>query len=382
MRHQGLDLLPSFTILLVLLRHLWIPQELQEGWEWLWFLKRGGWIGVDIFFVLSGFLVSGLLFQEIRQTGRANTQRFLIRRAFKIYPQFWLLILYTIAAGAISQRTIPLRSLLGELFFLQNYIGKVWNHTWSLAVEEHFYFGIAFLVSCLVKCRGSAGIRYIPLAFWVVAGGSLALRLAADRSISGIEHTWLCYKSHFRIDSLLFGVFLAYFWYFGKLRESIMGLGGVTIWVIRTAGFVCLLPAFIWEFELNRIQFTYGLTLFYVGAGLILISVLPHQRISNSYVRNAAGLGAASYPVYLWHMSVNSWTNSLVQIGTENVELRFITYGILYICSSFVFGFIMFRLIDSPSLRIRDKLFPRGAAVVTSPETASLVFTDPRSHDQ
>src|SRR4029078_2606024 len=87
MRYQGLDLLRGIAILGVLFRHL----EIET-----WIAGPGGY-GVDLFFVLSGFLVSGLLFSEYKRYGKINPGRFLIRRGFKIYPSFYFFILMTIA---------------------------------------------------------------------------------------------------------------------------------------------------------------------------------------------------------------------------------------------------------------------------------------------
>lgn len=87
MRNLGLDILRFIAVALVLGRHLSLPM----GHSWLletW--KLGGWVEVDIFFVLSGFLISSLLFKEYIQNGTISAKRFLIRRGFKIDPAFSL----------------------------------------------------------------------------------------------------------------------------------------------------------------------------------------------------------------------------------------------------------------------------------------------------
>jgi len=134
-RLRELDFLRGIAIILVLIRHSSITQ----------FLVNIGWIGVDLFFVLSGFLVSGLLFKEYKVYGELNIKRFLIRRGFKIYPLFYVAAIPYILIK-ISESTFSLPLLLGDLFFLQNYVsnwGYLYAAGWSLAVEEHFYLGIA-----------------------------------------------------------------------------------------------------------------------------------------------------------------------------------------------------------------------------------------------
>ncbi len=86
MRNQTLDVLRAVAVLLVFSRH-------STG---ALLVSHLGWVGVDLFFVLSGFLVSGLLFREYQQDGQLLPGRFLIRRGFKIYPQFYLLVVVTI----------------------------------------------------------------------------------------------------------------------------------------------------------------------------------------------------------------------------------------------------------------------------------------------
>ncbi len=91
MRSKPIDALRAVAVILVLGRHAHFPATtLTDIWH------RGGWVGVDLFFVLSGFLVSGLLFREFQATGGVGWTRFVARRGFKIYPAFWCLIFFTI----------------------------------------------------------------------------------------------------------------------------------------------------------------------------------------------------------------------------------------------------------------------------------------------
>ncbi|MSP58983.1 MAG: acyltransferase [Myxococcales bacterium] len=126
-RSAAIDALRGVAILLVLGRH--IPEVLQLPAvvhtalaEW----RRFGWIGVDLFFVLSGFLVSGLLFREHQRHGRLFAGRFLIRRGFKIYPGFYLLLF---ATWLVLGRWLPPHALLSEGLFVQNYWLSAWAHT-------------------------------------------------------------------------------------------------------------------------------------------------------------------------------------------------------------------------------------------------------------
>src|SRR5712691_7279144 len=100
-RLKPIDILRAIAVLLVLGRHM-IPPPASAGWIFnrlarVW--ACGGWVGVDLFFVLSGFLVSGLLFREHEKFGRISVKHFVIRRGLQIYPAFWLLIAVTVAVA-------------------------------------------------------------------------------------------------------------------------------------------------------------------------------------------------------------------------------------------------------------------------------------------
>jgi len=138
-RLMQLDVLRGAAILLVLCRHGIVSSE-RAGWLkslsfHLWHL---GWTGVDLFFVLSGFLVGGLLFKEIRVSGRLNAKRFLVRRGFKIWPAYFVFLAFVfVRESRIKTHTVKgaLRALLPNLVHLQNYLGTPRPITWSLAVE-------------------------------------------------------------------------------------------------------------------------------------------------------------------------------------------------------------------------------------------------------
>ena len=121
-RSAALDALRALAVLLVLGRHFPEPPPGAALPAWLAVWQRGGWIGVDLFFVLSGFLVSGLLFREYRRFGEIRYGHFLARRGFKIYPAFYLMfgavLLY---AAHMGRAFVGWPVVLSEMFFVQNY---------------------------------------------------------------------------------------------------------------------------------------------------------------------------------------------------------------------------------------------------------------------
>ena len=152
-RNVNLDLMRVVAVLMVIFGHLPdAPRDLPKAIVWVAdFFRHYGGLGVDLFFVLSGFLVSGLLFPRVNFTrGRADVKRFLIRRGFR-YLSGVLCVRRRHGAAATQGRRHAdrARHRSPELLFIQNYGPHVWSHTWSLAVEEHFYPPLAAIVAAL-----------------------------------------------------------------------------------------------------------------------------------------------------------------------------------------------------------------------------------------
>lgn len=211
-RNVQLDVLRGIAILLVMGRHLEIPRPggaigaLADAWFTI------GWLGVDLFFVLSGFLIGGLLLMELDKHNTIAVSRFLIRRGLKIYPLYIVFIGYLVAMpmakamigggdvwAALSNR---LSTLWPNLLFRNNYIGtNPEGHTWSLAVEEHFYLTLPFVLVLLARKGLIRLLIPICLSSIVVC---LALRCASVWSNDSFAAT--VSATHLRIDALLSGV--------------------------------------------------------------------------------------------------------------------------------------------------------------------------------
>ncbi len=351
MRNPGLDLLRLLAIVLVLGRHLQgenLPATLQ-----LW--QRGGWIGVDLFFVLSGFLVSGLLFREQKRDGQIAIGRFLIRRALKIYPAFWFFLAFSCIALPLVGSAISWKACWGEWLFLQNYMGGLWPHTWSLAVEEHFYLLLAVVIGCCRIGKRDAPFPFIPTLFFVVAAACLGMRCANHWMCSEYSLATSLFPSHLRIDSLFFGVLVAYAWHYHNLEQRI---SSTPTWLLVAIGASLMSPAFVWSVDEHRWIAIYGVILLYLGSGCILLAALRVRRTDSLIVRGLQSLGAASYSIYLWHMPVNAFAFPAIYAWTGFSQFE--VYLASYLIGSLVFGWMMHRLVEAPVLVLRDRIFPSG----------------------
>ncbi len=372
-RFKQIDILRAVAVFLVLGRHMTpCPAETSGFLNYLtavW--AQGGWIGVDLFFVLSGFLVSGLLFREYEKFHELHIGRFLIRRAFKIYTPFWLLIGFNVLLLTLRHEHVPLRALASELLFVQNYGPAMWNHTWSLAAEEHFYLLLAFVFFVLARRLPAQPFRLIPTAFIVIAVSCLMLRVVGA-SLSTFDNRTHLFHSHLRLDGLFFGVLLAYgfhrhptefLWIARRFRYSLAGMG-----------VLLLLPAFCFPLEDTPFIYTYGLTLFYLGSGCLLVSTFGWQSPRRGLGAAVAYIGSHSYSVYLWHMAVAIWGTAAVGWLCSQSNNWFI-YAATYLMGSIAFGVGMAILTEFPILRIRDRLFPSRGISLNSDVTGCITAT-------
>jgi len=369
-RFKQIDILRAIAVFLVLGRHLEpCPPESSVFLNHItriW--AEGGWIGVDLFFVLSGFLVSGLLFREHEKYHELHIGHFLIRRGLKIYPPFWLLIGFTVFLVKLRYQQLPLgalaSALASELLFVQNYGRPMWNHTWSLAVEEHFYLLLAFGFFVLARRRSAQPFALIPAVFIAIALLCLMLRIVGALHSAFAEQTHI-FPSHLRLDGLFFGVLLSYAFH----RHPIKFLSAAQRfrYLLAGMGVALLLPAFYFP-QRTPFIFTYGLTLFYLGSGCLLVAALGWQAPTTRLASAVAYTGSHSYSVYLWHMPVALWGTAVISRLLSQHNNWFI-YTATYLMGSIAFGVGMAILTEFPVLRIRDSLFPSRGAPLSSDAT-------------
>jgi peptidoglycan/LPS O-acetylase OafA/YrhL len=361
-RLRELDFLRGIAILLVLMRH----QLLFE------FTRKMGWIGVDLFFVLSGFLVSGLLFKEYIRFGNIKPGLFLIRRGFKIYPIYYLTY-FLYLAPKIAKHQFELKGFLADLFFVQNYVwgwGYAYVPSWSLAVEEHFYFGFATLLYFVIKKNAfhfkdhlnSNKLGNFEIVLICIMVICLMMRLISaiyfpendDKNIT---------MSHLRMDSLLMGVFISYLYYFKNKCLTHFFNSYKTILIVFAVVLVAFTP-FI-DFEESFFVRTFGFTFLYIAFGIVLLYFLLEDNInrtlnkffSKHVVDSISKIGFSSYSIYIIHGVVN-FVFSVINVYFLKIQFNqgfvfFVTTAV----SVFV-GIFMTIHIEKYFLTIRDKKFP------------------------
>lgn len=357
-RLVALDALRAIAVFLVLGRHILdtntgFPDPLQYV---LGTWGEFGWIGVDLFFVLSGFLVSGLLFHEYQKHGTIEPLRFLGRRGLKIYPGFYALFVFTLL---YRRGSVPLGHYVSEALFVQNYFSHLWNHTWSLAVEEHFYLGLAVLLWRGSLLRGGK-TAFVWFPWFAVAVCAMTLGL---RTIIYLHspHGYLLFPTHYRLDALLFGALLSYLWSFHRPRVT--ELVRRFAWPVAIASAVLVTPCILLPVKDNTIVNTIGLTANYLGFGGVVILAVVYSETESAFtpvLQPLARIGFYSYSIYLWHMPINHLCRIYLKPRVGN-PLNVAAYLVL----SIVIGILAAKLIEIPVLKLRDRWLPSRVATAT-----------------
>ena len=356
-------------------------------------LNRMGWSGVDLFFVLSGFLVGGLLFKECLSTGGLDVRRFLVRRAFKIWPSYYLYLLYLAVLlhfTDLVDRAGSSKSLVPNLLHYQNYVIPPRGHTWSLAIEEHFYLILPLLLLLLVRPgKGAANrLNAFPWIVGAVAGVCLTLRYLTSFHTPWAQVTHY-FPTHLRIDSLFFGAALAYFYH---VRPEIIARLMRYRRLIFFVGLALIFPATLYQVR-TKIMSTIGFTAMYLGYGCILLSVvhtavgkgIGGRFLASRLARAIAFIGVYSYPIYLWH--IDCMTLPLKHLAKHGFlgglpgSLRWLAFMTIYIAGATLAGVIMGRIVEKPALKLRDRLFPSrtgpSLSVAKTEEPAAVLDAAP-----
>jgi len=362
-RNTSLDILRSLAILLVLCNHL-IPFQKNQTPHLvvklisgvISVLTLGGWCGVDLFFVLSGFLVSGLIFNEYSQTGKIRPARFLIRRGFKIYPGFIVFIGFTffiekIIKFHITGENYPAIDYLKDLLFLHNYLGGRWGITWSLDVEEAFYFLLpVFLLVMIATNKLSVKTLFLTYLFLLLFG------IAARQYLNVIYPKYnfdIHYGyTHYRLDALFYGVLLSYLYHHQKSLKAFIGKHQI---IIVGVSIILILPNFLFKRELNSWMSVVLLATNPIAFGGLIMPALDSNLplLSNKLL---AYIGKSSYAIYLWHLFLNGYAIKLC--SASNSPGHYFVYLAVYFISSIVVGILLTHLVETPFLNLRNRLFP------------------------
>jgi peptidoglycan/LPS O-acetylase OafA/YrhL/lysophospholipase L1-like esterase len=349
----GLDGLRAFAVIAVLLYHAeldWIP---------------GGFLGVDVFFVISGYLITSLLLAEHRNRGGVNLGQFYLRRARRLLPALFLVlaVVSLFAVVFLPDEVTKLRSdVVAALLYGTNWWQIFRNlsyfeasgrppllqHLWSLAVEEQFYLIWPLILAGMLKIWHG---RRRPMLIATLGGITLSIGLMIVLSISRgypieADPSRVYYGTDTRAFTLLIGAVLAMVWAPWRLSERI-AVGGR--WVLNVLGLVGLVGLAYMFTEVS--EFSTGL---YRGGFLvcsllsalaIAVTVHPAADLSRWFLgrQPMRWIGERSYGLYLWHWPVYMITRPQLDTGiTGNANL------VLRLSITVALAELSFRYVEQP----------------------------------
>ncbi|MFC6707299.1 acyltransferase family protein [Flexivirga alba] len=353
----ALDGLRGVAVIAVLGYHLGIP--------WL----HGGWLGVDVFFVLSGFLITSLLLHERHAWGRIDLPGFWLARARRLLPTLVLMLLSVSVVAAVwapaSRRSADAWDIFSAFFYVANWrlllsddqyfsslsMPSPVVHTWSLAIEEQFYLIFPLLLIVLLALAARSRRRH-----WIVAGAlavlaALSVWRMGALYVPGADPSRVYYGTDTRAFELLIGAVVAVLMggrAFGdRSRERDLlatGIDRVARWLAGPALLV-LVIGFIVLDDASAIPFRGGL------AVLCVLTVAPivagASRTGSVIQRLLAAeplrrVGLISYALYVWHWPV------IVFLNDGRLHLPAILRGLVELIVSVTLAYLTYRYVERP----------------------------------
>ncbi|WP_307304512.1 acyltransferase family protein [Epilithonimonas hungarica] len=358
-KFYGLDNLRAFAIIFVFLFHYFILSGGEP--EWLPDVARFGWTGVDLFFVLSGFLISSQLFQEVKNDGQLSLKNFFLKRVFRILPAYFFTVgLYFCLPFFRERESLP--PFWKFLTFTQN-LGLnlkdegTFSHCWSLCVEEHFYLFLPLILMLIVSGKWMKRAYWVLVLFFIFG---IAIRIysyndlympnMADESNWMYWYKYVYYPTYNRLDGLLAGVLIAGLYHFyPKVWNRISPFGNL----ILCFGLMILVSAyFLCENQMSFEASVFGFPLIALGYGLFVLgAIAPTSFLYKWNSTILSRIATLSYAVYLTHKGVVHMTHQLF----ENYEID--SNLMLMICMMTCIGFaqVIHLVVEKPFMKLRKR---------------------------
>ena len=355
-RIRALDGLRGCAIALVLLAHLagtaGFPIDRSEA------AGRLGDLGVKIFFVLSGYLITRLLHQEHRRTRTIDLRRFYIRRALRIFPAAYTFVLAIAVARSFDWIQVDWRDVVASATYTMNFrVEPGWwlGHTWSLSVEEQFYVLWPLLVLLAPAMRRGTGALLICAVIPVARAAILAFVPAMGE---GVERSFLT-----ACDGFAVGAFVA----LARERlEQIPLYQRLVAWPATPALAIALaLPLNLLQHH-PLVYYALVQPVLYAGIALVVHHCVyrPEGGAGRLLARSAlVRLGAVSYSLYLWQQPFLNWRSTGV---LQTFPVNLLLAGA---CASLSYYFV-----ERTALNVRERWFASddsGSAAVEVEEAGS-----------
>jgi len=361
---HGLDHLRAFAIIFVFFFHY---GRLFPHPEWTNTVSKFGWTGVDLFFVLSGYLIASQLFKTIVAQNKISLKEFFIKRFFRIIPIYLFVVAIYFLLPLMRERE-SLAPLWKYLTFTQNIELDVrtqgtFSHAWSLCIEEQFYFFLPLILLLLISFKSIKKGLWILIALFLFG---FFIRYYTYRNLftpvtdeSWLNwYKWIYYPTWTRLDGLLVGVSVAGLLEFKSgFSKKILNYGNLLfvlgLIIFATTYFVC-------ADEESLIATVFGFPLVAIGYGFIVLSALSPKCFLHKYKSKiTTQIATLSYGIYLIHKIVIHVTQTQFSrfsiVNDSNMMFLFC------IAAVFIISLLLNETIEKPFLKLRKKILVKSS---------------------
>lgn len=362
-RIHGLDTLRALAVTLVVLHHyvLFVSDAPTFGW-----VGDVGWVGVDLFFALSGYLIGNQIFAALKGPGGFSLKHFYARRLLRTLPNYWVVLALYFLWPAF-RGDAPLLPLWEYASFIQNFAlepGSAFSHSWSLAIEEQFYMLLPAVALLGALFGGSLRLAWTGIALAFIAG--MLIRADLWQEMAGQKYKlyfyfkYIYYSSLCRYDELLAGVALA------LLRNHHPGAWGRLTRHGNLMGFLglCACGVAFWFFLEDRYGFgitVFGFPLMALGFSLLIVAAVAQGSVLRKLrVPGAGPLALWSYAIYLLHKPACVLAARWMAAHGYGPEHALTIVVLLTL--SVLTGWLLYRLVETPFMVLRQRWVPGNAA--------------------
>ena len=331
----------------------------------------GGFLGVDLFFVLSGYLISSLIIKEYRKTGSLNLYNFYIRRARRLLPAVYFMITVGLVVMVLFNEVLLRKSHLDAIFgyiYSSNWwyifhkldyfdsfgAQSPFKHLWSLAIEEQFYmiFPLLFLLVNRKKKLKDGTYKLNKNFLYVVLGLILASLIAHILLFDINNISRIYFGTDTRAFSLLVGVVGAILYPMERLHAKVTPQQNMIYSVVSLVSIATLITVMIYTSEYNTLLYRGGFLLVAILGLIVIISSGKQHTLMSRLLsfKPVVFIGKISYSLYLWHFPVLVLTTPVSEIGNPNI-----IFVILRVVLTFVLATASYVFVETPIRKLGFK---------------------------
>ena len=375
----GLDHLRALAITLVFFFHY---QSLFKHPKWIETVGSFGWTGVDLFFVLSGYLIASQLFAQVADGRKPSLKEFYTKRLFRIIPAYLVVLAVYFTLPSFREKE-ALPPLWRFLTFTQN-LGLnpkdfgTFSHAWSLCIEEQFYLLLPLIILAFLYFNAGKKAAHFIIALFLL--GFVTRIFSYTHFVEPGFKTgafrlpyfkWVYYPTYNRLDGLLTGISLAgLFQFYPKVKNSVARHGNLLFFtgllLLGGAYLICLdmfsFAASVFGFPLVSIAFGF----------MVAAAVSPSSFLYRKGSKITMHIAALSYGIYLSHKIVIHLTQSGKIAAGVNTTWMFL----LCIATAWITALLLRYAVEKPFLKLRQMILQKRKAVTGNTIPKILVMTD------